>query len=40
MGPVELEVVGGRGVGDLLGDVEDGGDATVAEGGPIAGVVL
>ena len=29
-----------EGGGDLLGDVEDGGDAAVAEGVPVAGVVL
>lgn len=35
-----LGVCGVEGGGDLLGDVEDGGYATVAEGVPVAGVVL
>lgn len=35
-----LRVGGVEGRDDLLGNVESGGDATVAEGGPVAGILF
>lgn len=35
-----LRLCGVEGRDDLLGNVENGGDATVAEGGPVAGIVF